>query len=580
MEAPAAARVRRSARPPAGETPLPGVAHDGPGDGAAAPASVGPEPAAPRPDTVEPRTPEAATAVPPVGPIARRRARLILTPALGAEAQGPRVHAATPRPLAPLQGALDARDPAVDAALAAPVAPVGGPVGGGPAPAAPTGPAVVTPAPRPYTGGHTGGPHRPARRLHGPVAVRTGPTPGRLRAQEGPRHERAKVVLSHTGDARAVMAGQGGTPAAARRVATPLAGAAPAKTATKAGDVVRPRLVPAGGARPPPDGVAAAVATVRAAIVVDGLDAEGPFGAAIHRQGAQTRTRTAAAAPRKVRAEAAVAEEDVGLAASRLGRVGSPPARPAIATARVPVAVARAVAPALPSRIAGPALVPTQAAEVDRCPLAAMEAPKEGVTRRRCPPVPVALRGPAQEGAVTRRVAPRAIEAPTGTAVAETLPFRAATMTAAAAGAGVGPGVAPGAPAQAAAEEAQAEGARAPVVEAGAASPGAGAAARPVGSAVATTLVALAAGVGAAAQAAVEGRPAADQAVGRPGEAGATPAIEASPHLAGRESSVLLRLCAFRVEADPKRIPIQGTDFLLLYEKIIHRELPETDVGM
>lgn len=442
----------------------------------------------------------------------------------------------------------------MDAALAAPVAPVGGPVGGGPAPAAPTGPAVVTPAPRPYTGGHTGGPHRPARRLHGSVAVRAGPTPGRLRAQEGPRHERAKVVLGHAGDARAVMAGQGGTPAAARRVATPLAGAAPTKAATKAGDVVRPRLVPAGGARPPPDGVAAAVAAVRAALVVDELDAKGPFGAAIHRQGAQTRTRTAAAAPRKVGTEAAVAKEDVGLAASRLGRVGTPPARPAIATARVPVAVARPVAPALPSRVAGPTLVPTQAAEVDRRPVAAMEATKEGVTRRRRPSVPVALREPAQEGAVTRRVAACAIEAPAGTAVAETLPFRAATMTAAAAGAGVGPGVAPGAPAQAAAEEAQAEGARAPVVEAGAASPGAGAAARPVRTAVATALVALAAGMGAAAQAAVEGRPEADQAVGRPGEAGTAPTIETSPH-PGRRSDFGLPLSwLIRVEADPKSV--------------------------
>lgn len=79
------------------------------------------------------------------------------------------------------------------------------------------------------------------------------------------------------------MAGQGGAPAPARRVATPLAGAATAKAATKACDVVRPGLVPARGPEPPPDGVAAPMAALRATLMVDGVDAKGPFGPALHR---------------------------------------------------------------------------------------------------------------------------------------------------------------------------------------------------------------------------------------------------------------------------------------------------------
>lgn len=175
METSAAPRVRRTARPPAGEAPFPRVAYDGPRDGAAAAPPVGPEPATAGPHTVETRPTQAATTVPPVGATPRRRAPFVLAAPLGAEAQGPRVHAAAPGPFTPLQGALDTRDPPVDAALATPMTPTGEPVGGGPAPAAATRPAVVAPTPRPHARGNAGGAHRPTRRLYGPMPVRAGP---------------------------------------------------------------------------------------------------------------------------------------------------------------------------------------------------------------------------------------------------------------------------------------------------------------------------------------------------------------------------------------------------------------------
>lgn len=179
--------------------------------------------------------------------------------------------------------------------------------------------------------------------------------------------------------------------------------------------------------------------------------------------------------------------------------MGPAPTRAAIAATRVPVTVIEPVAVTLPPGVAEPALVPTQAAKVDRRPLAAPTAIPVGVAGRRRPPVPVTLRGTPEEGAVARRVAACATEAPAGTAAAETLPVRAATRTATAAGAGAGARVAARTPTEMAPEEAQAEGARAPMVAAGAAIPRTGTPSRAVEAPVAPTLVALATGMGPAA---------------------------------------------------------------------------------